>query len=512
MKRRALFSVSDKTGVVELARRVAALGYEIVSTGGTAAALKAGGVQVVNVSDITGFPECLDGRLKTLHPVVHGGILAMRDNHDHMAQMELLGIDPIDIVVINLYPFKQTILKEGVQLAEAIENIDIGGPTMIRSAAKNWQDVAVLVDPSDYDMVADALEKGGLSREMHFSLAAKVFEHTAHYDALIAEYLRHEIGAIYPDTLTLTFEKEQDLRYGENPHQTAAFYREVGRWNGTIPAAEQIHGKELSYNNIGDLNGAIELIREFDTPCCVAVKHANPCGVGLGSTILEAWQNAYEADPMSIFGGIIALNRTCDEETASRIHEIFVEIVVAPSFTDEAVEILSRKKNLRLLVLEQMGHPHVPHDYDLKRVSGGLLVQSLDDTLIDPERLRVVTKRAPDEREMSEMEFAWRVARHVKSNAIVLVKGKRTVGIGPGQTNRVTALRLAIEYAGDNARGAVVGSDAFFPFPDCVEEAAAAGITAIMQPGGSINDEQSIVAADQANIAMVFTGLRHFKH
>ncbi len=512
MKRRALFSVSDKTGVVDLARRIAQLGYEIVSTGGTASTLKKAGVPVVNVSDITGFPECLDGRLKTLHPVVHGGILAMRDNADHMAQMELLGIDPIDIVVINLYPFKQTILKAGVQLAEAIENIDIGGPTMIRAAAKNWQDVAVVVDPSDYEMVADALENGGLSREAHFALAAKVFEHTAHYDALIAEYLRHEIGQVYPDTLTLTFEKCQDLRYGENPHQSASFYREVGLWDGTLPAAEQIHGKELSYNNINDLNGAVELIREFDTPCVVAVKHANPCGVGLGDTICEAWENAYEADPMSIFGGIVALNRTCDAETAALMHKIFLEIIVAPGFTDEAVEILSKKANLRLLVLEKMGHPHVPFDYDLKRVSGGLLVQGRDDELMEPEHLETVTKRAPDAREMSELEFAWKVVKHTKSNAIVLVKGKRTVGIGPGQTNRVTALKLAIQYAGENARGAVMGSDAYFPFPDCVEEAQAAGITAIMQPGGSKGDAASIEAADKADIAMVFTGMRHFKH
>ncbi|MDR3207327.1 MAG: bifunctional phosphoribosylaminoimidazolecarboxamide formyltransferase/IMP cyclohydrolase [Oscillospiraceae bacterium] len=512
MKRRALFSVSDKAGVVEFARRVEAQGYEIVSTGGTAAALKAGGVPVAEVSAVTGFPECLDGRLKTLHPMIHGGILAMRDNPAHMAQIESLGIAPIDIVVINLYPFKQTILKEGVELAEAIENIDIGGPTMIRAAAKNWQDVAVVVDPKDYAVVAEALENGGLSKQEHFRLAAKVFEHTAHYDALIAEYLRHEVGQEYPETLTLTFEKEQELRYGENPHQTAAFYREVGRFPGTLPAAEQIGGKELSYNNIGDLNGAVELIREFEEPCVVAVKHANPCGVGLGDTIFEAWQNAYAADPVSIFGGIVALNRACDAQTAERMHELFLEIVVAPAFTDEAVEILSQKKNLRLLVLEQMGQPTIPFDLDLKRVSGGLLAQSRDDALLAPEGLRVVTKRAPDERELRDLTFAWKVVKHTKSNAIVLAKGRRTVGVGPGQTNRVTALNLAVAYAGDNAPGSVLASDAFFPFADCVEAAQKAGVTAIMQPGGSIRDQDSIAAADKAGIAMVFTGMRHFKH
>ena len=512
MKRRALFSVSDKTGVVDFARRISALGYEIVSTGGTAATLHDNGVPVTEVSDVTGFPECLAGRLRTLHPNIHGGILAMRDNPDHMAQMELMGVGLIDIVVNNLYPFKQTILKAGVQLAEAIENIDIGGPAVLRAAAKNWQDVVVVVDPSDYERVACGLENGGLSRETHFALAAKVFEHTAHYDALIAEYLRHETGGEYPETLTLTFEKEQALRYGENPHQTAAYYREVGRFSGTLPAAEQIHGKELSYNNIGDLNAAVELIREFETPCVVAIKHANPCGVGLGDTLLDAWNNAYEADPMSIFGGVIACNRTCDAVTAARMHEVFLEIIVAPAFTDEAIEILSRKANLRLLVLEQMGRADIPFDYDLKRVTGGLLVQSQDDLLLDSDDLEVVTQRAPSEQELRSLEFAWKVVKHVKSNAIVLTKGQRTVGVGPGQTNRVTALKLAIQYAGENTHGAVMASDAFFPFPDCVEEAAAAGITAIMQPGGSKNDPASIEAADKAGIAMVFTGVRHFKH
>jgi len=372
--------------------------------------------------------------------------------------------------------------------------------------------VTVVVDPADYETVIEGLESGEIPKDVHFALAAKVFEHTAHYDALIAEYLRHETGAVYPETLTLTFEKEQPLRYGENPLQTAAYYRNVGRFAGTLPSAEQLSGKELSYNNIGDLDAAVDTIREFDTPCVVAVKHANPCGVGLGDGILEAWENAYEADPMSIFGGIVALNRTCDAATAALMHKLFLEVIVAPAFTDEAVEILSRKANLRLLVLEHMGQPQIPFDYDLKRVSGGLLVQSQDDLLWDPEALRTVTKRAPDEREMRELEFAWKVVKHVKSNAIALVKGKRTAGIGPGQLNRVTALELAVKYAGENARGSVMASDAYFPFPDCVEVAQAAGITAIIQPGGSKNDHMSIDAADAAGIAMVFTGIRHFKH
>lgn len=512
MKKRALFSVSDKTGVVDLARRVAALGYEIVSTGGTQKALSAAGVPVTGVSDITGFPECLDGRLKTLHPVVHGGILAIRSSADHMAQLELLNIDPIDIIVINLYPFKQTILREGVQLDEAIENIDIGGPTMIRAAAKNWPDVVVCVDPADYESVARDLENGGVSRERKFELAYKVFEHTAHYDALIAEYLRRQTGSIYPETLTLTYEKAQNLRYGENPHQSASFYKEVGGLEGSLAEAEQLHGKELSYNNIADANAALALIKEFDEPCAVAVKHANPCGVGIGESISKAYANAYEADPVSIFGGIVALNRTCDGQTAEKLAETFLEIIIAPAFTEDALEILTKKKNLRLLLLERLSLPVPDHSRELKKVQGGLLVQSADIKNYDAAELTVPTNRTPSEAEIEQLRFAWKVCKHVKSNGIALVKGNRTVGIGPGQTNRVTALELAIRYAGENAAGSVMASDAFFPFSDCVEAAERAGITAIIQPGGSVRDEDSIKAADKAGIAMVFTGTRHFKH
>ncbi|MCL2030502.1 MAG: bifunctional phosphoribosylaminoimidazolecarboxamide formyltransferase/IMP cyclohydrolase [Oscillospiraceae bacterium] len=510
MKRRALFSVSDKTGVVEFARRVAALGYEVISTGGTQAALEAAGVPVVNVSKITGFPECLDGRLKTLHPVVHGGILAIRGNPDHMAQLELLGIEPIDLVVINLYPFKQTILKEGVQLEEAIENIDIGGPTMIRAAAKNWQDVAVIVDPADYAPVIEDLESGTLTAEKKFALAAKVFEHTAHYDALISNYIQRVIGADFPECLTLTFEKQQDMRYGENPHQNAVFYREVGGLEGTLAEAEQLHGKELSFNNIHDAAGAIALLKEFSGPCAVAVKHANPCGVGLGVSIAEGYRNAYDADPVSIFGGIVALNRTCDVETAREISKIFVEIVIAPAYTPEALELLMEKQNTRVLLLENIAELPCAYELDMKKVAGGLLVQTLD--RLDTAETKVVTKKAPDAGELEALSFAWKVCKHVKSNAIVLAKAGRTVGIGPGQLNRVGALKIAVDMAGEDAAGAVMASDAFFPFADCVELAAKAGITAIMQPGGSIRDADSIEACDKLGVAMVFTGMRHFKH
>ena len=457
MKKRALLSVSDKTGIVEFARQLEELGYEVVSTGGTARTLQENGIAVTGISDVTGFPECLDGRVKTLHPAVHAGILAMRSNPEHMAQLEKLGITPIDVVAINLYPFKQTILKDGVTLEEAIENIDIGGPTMIRAAAKNWQDVAVIVDPADYDSVIEGLKAGELSRETKFRLAAKVFEHTAAYDALISNYLRKQMGADpFPEELTLTFEKVQQMRYGENPHQNGAFYREIGKATNTLAAAKQLHGKELSYNNINDANGALDILKEFGTekPCAVAVKHTNPCGVGIGETIHEAYLNAYNSDPVSIYGGIVALNRKVDMETAEELAKIFLEIIIAPGFDEDAYERLAKKKNIRLMELPDCAKP----------------------------------------------------------NAIVLAKDSATVGVGPGQTNRVTALDLAIRYAGDKAEGSVMASDAFFPFSDCVELAAKHGITAIIQPGGSIRDEDSIKACDEAGIAMVFTGTRHFKH
>lgn len=508
MAKRALISVSDKTGIVNFAKELINLGFEIISTGGTAKVLQDSGLNVIGVSQITGFPECLDGRVKTLHPNIHAGILARRSDNEHMNQLKELNVMPIDIVAINLYPFKQTIQKEGVTLEEAIENIDIGGPTAIRAAAKNWQDVAVVVDPSDYQTVLNDLKKGEISLQTKQMLSYKVFEHTAHYDALIAGYLRKKINAPkYPQTLTLTYEKAQDMRYGENPHQSAAFYIEPGKTKGSISEAKQLHGKELSYNNINDANAAVELCREFSEPAAVAIKHANPCGVAIGETILEAYLRAHDADPVSIFGGIVALNREVDGPTANELNKIFLEVIIAPSYTKEALEILTKKKNIRLLTLDMGGFEP---GMELKKVSGGLLVQDLDTENIS--EIKVVTKREPTKKEMEDLLFAWNVVKHVKSNGIALAKDNATVGIGPGQTNRITALELAIKYAGDNCKGSVMASDAFFPFDDCVTAASKAGITAIIQPGGSIRDEDSIKKCNQTGIAMVFTGMRHFKH
>lgn len=516
MKKRAVISVSDKAGVTKFAKELEELGFEVVSTGGTAKAIREAGVAVTGVSDITGFPECLDGRVKTLHPKIHAGILAMRSNPEHMKQIEDLGVTLIDIVAINLYPFKQTILKDGVKLEEAIENIDIGGPTMIRAAAKNWQDVAVIVDPADYEtVIAELKANGEVSRETKFKLAGKVFEHTAQYDALIANYLRKQRGdTLFPDALTLTFEKTQEMRYGENPHQKAAFYKEIGKADNTLAAAEQLHGKELSYNNIGDANGALDVIKEFgfDLPCAVAVKHANPCGVATGADIYEAYKRAYESDPVSIFGGIVALNREVDEKTATEMAKIFLEIIIAPSFSEKAFEILSAKKNIRLMRLPNLAKPNAAGTLEMKKVVGGMLVQELDTQLLNEEDVKCVTKRKPTQKEMSDLNFVWKIVKHTKSNGIALAKDNVTVGVGPGQTNRITALELAIKYGGDKVKGSVMGSDAFFPFSDCVEAAQKAGICAIIQPGGSIRDEDSIKAADEAGIAMLFTGMRHFKH
>lgn len=510
MIKRALLSVSDKTGIVDFAKGLVDLGYELISTGGTEKALSEAGLQVLSVSQLTGFPECLDGRLKTLHPVVHGGLLAMRDAPKHMAQLEELGINTIDIAVINLYPFRQTVSKPGVTLEDAIENIDIGGPAMLRAAAKNWKDVIVVTDPADYGPVLEALANGTADRAMKFRLSAKVFEHTANYDAMIAQYLRNQYTEDAPEYLTVTYEKVQDLRYGENPHQKAAFYRAPFAVPGTIAFAKQLHGKELSYNNISDADAAISMVREFDIPCAVAVKHANPCGIATGETIYEAYTKAYEADPVSIFGGIVALNRECDLETAQELAKIFLEIIVAPSFSDEALAVLEAKKNIRLLELPGIDKPLDKHTI-LKKVGGGMLMQDADIEL-GLDDLKVVTDRAPTAEELKALTFGWRVVKHTKSNAIVLTSDSQTLGIGPGQTNRITALELAIKYAGEQAKGSCMASDAFFPFRDCVEAAHKAGITAIIQPGGSIRDQESIDACNEYGIAMVFTGMRHFKH
>ncbi|MDR3295952.1 MAG: bifunctional phosphoribosylaminoimidazolecarboxamide formyltransferase/IMP cyclohydrolase [Clostridiales Family XIII bacterium] len=510
---KALISVSDKTGVLEFAKELDAMGIEIISTGGTAAALSEHGIRVTGVSSLTGFPECLDGRVKTLHPAVHGGILAMRGKPEHMKQLADLKIETIDIVAINLYPFRETIEKPGVTLEEAIENIDIGGPAMLRSAAKNNKDVAAVCDPADYaDVIAELKKDGAVTQDTRFRLALKVFEHTAAYDAMIAAYLRIQAGAGLPDKLTLTFEKLQALRYGENPHQKAHYYKEAIQWGGALTSAKQLHGKELSFNNIHDANGALETLKEFEEPAAVAVKHANPCGVGIGRDVHEAYRKAYEADPVSIFGGIIAVNRRLDGKTAEEIAKIFVEIVIAPEFSEEAFTILAAKKNIRLLQLPGMTEPAPAASLDVKKVSGGILVQDKDLALYAPAEWKTVTRRTPSEAEKKDMDFGMKVVKHIRSNGIVVVKDGRTLGIGPGQVNRIWAVENAIRQATGDLHGAALASDAFFPFDDCVTAAAAAGITAIMQPGGSVNDEASIRKADEAGITMVFTGMRHFRH
>ncbi len=515
MIKRALISVSDKTGIVELAQDLSNRGVEIISTGGTARALSEAGISVINISDITGFPECLDGRVKTLHPKVHGGLLAIRGNEDHMKQIKELGIEPIDLVIINLYPFKQTILKGNIELEEAIENIDIGGPTMLRAAAKNYQDVVVIVDPTDYPKVLEEIAASGdVSIKTKFKLAYKVFEHTSHYDTLIAKYLRDKLGEeFFPETLSLTFEKVQDLRYGENPHQKAVFYKEVGADIGCLTNAKQLHGKELSYNNINDANGALELLKEFDEPTVIVSKHANPCGAASADNIKDAYVKAFEADPVSAYGGIVAVNREVDSETAAEMSKVFYEIIIAPSFSSEALEILQKKKNIRLLELGNISARLPADTYDMKKVAGGLLVQNYNNELIGPDSIKCVTDVKPTDDQMEDLIFAMKIVKHAKSNGISLAKNKQTVGVGPGQTARVTALRIAIDYYGkEKTPGSVMASDAFFPFSDCVEIAHEAGIKAIIQPGGSIRDQESIDACNKYGIAMVFTGMRHFKH
>ncbi len=537
MKKRALVSVSDKSGVVEFCKGLVENGFEIISTGGTAKALKDAGLKVIGISEITGFPECLDGRVKTLHPNVHAGLLAMRSNPEHMSQLEKLNINTIDIVCVNLYPFKATLAK-GADFAECVENIDIGGPTMIRAAAKNYQDVAVIVDPKDYDKVLEELANGGVSIETKRYLQYKVFAHTAVYDSLISNYLASQLNITFPDEVTFAYSKAQEMRYGENPQQQAVFYNEQFIREGSLSSAKQLWGKELSYNNINDANGALELLKEFGAvPAVVACKHANPCGVGTGKNIYEAYMRAYESDPVSVFGGILAINGTVDRDTATEINKIFIEIVMAPSYTDEALEILKQKKNIRLLQIENISAKRAADAFDMKKVYGGLLVQQYDESLIREEDenlfkmnakvetsilsngkektvygLGVVTERKPTKEETEAMLFAWKVVKHTKSNAIVIGKDGRTTGIGMGQTNRIWAAQQAIAHAGKEAKGSVMASDAFFPFPDCVEECVKAGITAIIQPGGSIQDKASVEACNAAGIAMVFVGDRHFKH
>ncbi len=518
MIKRAILSVSDKTGVVDLARRLSAKGVTLLSTGGTMKAIADAGIPVTGVSDVTGFPECLDGRVKTLHPMIHAGLLAIRDNEEHMKQIRELGVEPIDMVVINLYPFRATIEKPGVTFEDAIENIDIGGPTMLRAAAKNAQDVVVVIDPADYDRVMDEFEQtGDVSLKTKRYLQYKVFEHTAQYDAMIQQYLRGQLEDAedykFPQNLTVTFEKVQEMRYGENPHQKAAFYRDLTDIAGTLPAARQLHGKELSYNNINDTNGALELLREFDTTAVVAVKHGNPCGVGVADEVSEAYRLAYEADPVSVFGGIVVTNATVDAATAEQMSKIFLEIIVAPKFTDEALAILTKKKNLRLLELDTTIRAYPKAERVMRKVAGGMLVQEVDDKLLPEDgELKVVTEVAPTEEQMKDLMLAWKIVKHAKSNGIAIAKDNQSLGIGPGQVNRIWSTQMAIERSGEKVKGAALASDAFFPFDDCVKACADAGISCIIQPGGSIRDQDSIDACNKYGIAMVFTGMRHFKH
>lgn len=509
--KRALISVSDKTNLVPFVKALTELGVEVISTGGTHKLLQENGIDVIGISEVTGFPEIMDGRLKTLHPNIHGGLLAVRENDEHMAQIEKHGIQPIDLVVVNLYPFKETISKDDVTYEEAIENIDIGGPGMLRAASKNHQDVAVIVDPRDYDAVVQQIKEGGVSLEKKRELAAKVFRHTAAYDALIADYLTNYVGETEPEQFTVTFEKKQSLRYGENPHQAATFYENALPSKGSLATATQLHGKELSYNNIKDADAALQIVREFTEPAAVAVKHMNPCGVGTGETIAEAFDRAFKADETSIFGGIVALNREVDKQTAEVLHTIFLEIVIAPSFSKEALEVLTAKKNLRLLTLDVEADLE-KKEKQLTSVHGGLLVQDIDTYGLEEATISIPTKREPTEDEWKDLKLAWKVVKHVKSNAIVLAKDQMTAGIGAGQMNRVGSANIAIEQAGEKAKGSALGSDAFFPMGDTVEAAAKAGVTAIIQPGGSIRDEESIQKADEYGIVMVFTGVRHFKH
>lgn len=515
---RALISVSDKTGIVEFATKLNELGIEIVSTGGTFNKLKEAGLPVIGISDVTGFPECLDGRVKTLHPNIHAGLLAMRGNAEHMQQVKELNVDLIDLVIVNLYPFKQTIMKPGVTLEDAIENIDIGGPTMLRAAAKNYQDVSVIIDPTDYDQVLSELkENNKVSVKTNFYLAAKVFNHTAYYDTMIANYLRDKAGLPeYPDTLSMTFEKVQEMRYGENPHQSAAFYKEVGDNSGMLTGIEQLHGKELSFNNINDTHGALELLKEYEEPTIVACKHSNPCGVGSAENIHDAYMKAYNTDPVSIFGGIVCANRVIDKATAEEMSKIFLEIILAPGFDDDALEILTQKKNIRLLKLDNIDRKQPVGAVDVKKVSGGILIQGIDNQLLEGE-LKVVTERKPTPEEMEDMLFTWKIVKYTKSNGIAIGKNKQSIGVGPGQVNRIWATEQAIEHGttqlgADAVKGAALASDAFFPFDDCVEAAAKAGISCIIQPGGSVRDQDSIDACNKHGIAMVFTGMRHFRH
>jgi len=517
--RRAIISVSDKKGVVDLARELSGMGVSILSTGGTSKVLKESGIPVTEISEYTGFPEMMDGRVKTLHPKVHGGILGRRDNQEHMRQMAEVGMEPIDMVVINLYPFESVTSRPDCPFEEAIENIDIGGPSMIRSAAKNFESVAVVTDPADYDAIIREMKNsdGSLSRRTRFLLARKAFSTTARYDVLISRYLDKisiEGGESthFPEIYTPVFEKVHHLRYGENPHQRGAFYREIGFKGAAVARARILQGKEMSFNNYLDANSALELVREFEEPTAAIVKHNNPCGVASAEDLRDAYCLARDTDPVSAFGGVIAFNTLVDEYTAEEIVKTFVEVVVAPEYTEEAINLFRKKGNLRVLEVGPL--MSVSKDtMDFKRVVGGLLLQDMDTGIDeDLEHLSVVSKRSPTEEEVQAMRFSWKVCKHVKSNAIVFARNSQTIGIGAGQMSRVDSVRLAISKARRDMRGSVMASDAFFPFRDAIDEAARVGITAIIQPGGSIKDQDVITAVNEYNMAMVFTGVRHFRH
>lgn len=510
--KRALVSVTDKTGVVEFCKELEACGYEIVSTGGTKKALLAGGVKAIDISDVTGFPEILDGRVKTLHPNVHGGLLAIRDKESHVMQVKEHNIDYIDLVCVNLYAFRQTV-ERGADFDECVENIDIGGPSMIRSAAKNHKFVTVVTDINDYETVINEIKANGdTTYETRRKLAAKVFRTTAQYDAMIAEYMTKEAGEENPESVTLTYSLKQSLRYGENPHQKAALYAGP-KTSYSIVHAEQIQGKELSYNNIQDANACLNLLKEFKEPTAIGLKHMNPCGVASAPTIVEAWDKAYNADSVSIYGGIVAFNRPVDKELAKNImaKKVFLEIIMAPSYTDEAKEVLAKKTNCRVMVVDM--ESKFKDEKQALTVNGGLLYQDLDNDIWNDSDLKVVTKKQPTEQEMKDLLFAMKCVKHVKSNAILVAANETTAGIGAGQMNRVGSAKIALDWAKEHGvNSLVLASDAFFPFDDTVRLAANYGVTAIIQPGGSIRDEDSIKACDELGIAMVTTGMRHFKH
>ena len=508
---RALVSVSDKTGVVEFAQQLRSLGWEIIATGGTMKLLRDNGVEVINISDVTGFPEICDGRVKTLHPKVHGGLLARRDDESHLQALKENSIEFIDMVCVNLYPFRQTISKPDVTMEDAIENIDIGGPSMLRSAAKNYKDVTVVCDPADYAQIIEQIKAGGNTTvETRLQLSAKAYTHTAEYDSMIATYMRK--AADLNEKLFLEFDLKQGLRYGENPHQQAKFYAAENAGSFSLANAKQLNGKELSYNNIQDANAALSIVREFDEPFCVGLKHMNPCGAAIGKDVVDAWTKAYEADKVSIFGGIVAVNREVTREAAELMKPIFLEIIMAPSFSEEALEVLCTKKNLRLLQVDMTKDDSVVNQY--VSVNGGLLVQDLDKSTTEVKAEMCVTELKPTDEQLTDLNFGWRIVKHVKSNAIVAVKDGHTVGVGAGQMNRVGSAEIALKQAraAGFKEGLVLASDGFFPFDDSVTMAAEYGVMAIVQPGGSVRDEDSIAKANEKGITMLFTGMRHFKH